>query len=196
MGFDIDKDLYFVSKETEAIKKALTGISLTTTGLSHSMTGVKGDIEGLKAALSVVAATAQILKVDYSLWKIDEKGISFRGVQTHLWSNVLRAEETKAAEKKRGLMAELRELFAAKAKEDDIAKSRKEADKAWKSAGLARTEADKAKRGAELANRGVAQLRNQLRAAGAGADLGTRQKGEFDKMRNSIQGLSQALAGI
>ncbi|MEU9788868.1 hypothetical protein AB0H92_49380 [Streptomyces phaeochromogenes] len=200
MGFDFDKDLYFVTKETQSIKKALTGISLTTTGLSHSMTGIKGDIDGLKAAVSLVAASAQVLKVDYSLWKIDEKGISFRGIQTTTWKNVLAEEEKKAEKKKKDLDKDLEEkqedlkkhlktMFLAIEKKQDI-------DRAWKRAGTAQTEADKANRGAALANRGLAQLRAQLRTAGAGAGLGTRQKGDYDKMRNSIQGLSQALAGI
>ncbi|MEU9955925.1 hypothetical protein [Streptomyces sp. NPDC050982] len=200
MGFDFDKDLYFVTKETQSIKKALTGISLTTTGLSHSMTGIKGDIDGLKAAVSLVAASAQILKVDYSLWKIDEKGISFRGVQTTTWKNVLDAEKEKADDKKRELeeklqtkegelKKQLKTMFLAIEKKQDI-------DRAWKRASTAQTQADKANRGAAAANRGLAQLRTQLRTAGAGADLGPRQKGDYEKMRNSIQGLSQALAGI
>ncbi|MFI9588051.1 hypothetical protein ACIHCQ_41140 [Streptomyces sp. NPDC052236] len=69
--FDIDQNLYFTHAETKDIKKSLTGINHT--------------LDGLKLGLALVAATAQIIKVDLSVWKIDEKGISIGGIQTRTW---------------------------------------------------------------------------------------------------------------
>ncbi|MDX2708475.1 hypothetical protein PV350_37340 [Streptomyces sp. PA03-6a] len=177
MGFDVDKDLYFVRKETEGIKKALTGISLTTTGISHSMTGIKGDVEGLKAAVAVVAATAQLFKVDYSFVKIDEKGLSVRGVQKITFGNVKAAEQAKDEKKQRELDDRLRRMFLAKSEHQAISSAQAAADRA---------------------NRDVRDLRTRLRGIGQGADLGARgaKREEFNKLRSSVQGLSQALAGI
>ncbi|MFI6334729.1 hypothetical protein [Streptomyces sp. NPDC050535] len=170
MGFDVDKDLYFVRKETEGIKKSLTGFS-------HSMTGVKVDVEGLKFAVSLVAATAQFLKVDYSLWKIDEKGVTFRGVQKVTWKNVKDAEDEKSKEKEKKLDDRLKGMFLEKSKNEEIKNARETADKA---------------------SREIRELRTTLRSAGEGAALksGGRVQKELGKVRTSVQSLSQALAGI
>ncbi|ARF74585.1 hypothetical protein B7C62_21900 [Kitasatospora albolonga] len=177
MGFDVDKDLYFVSKEISGVKKSLTGFS-------HSVTALKLDVEALKVVVSVVAVTAQILKVDYSLWKVDEKGITFRGVQKVTWRNVKEAESAKASEKEKKLDDRLKAMFLAKTEGEEIRK--------------AREAARSAKESADDANRDIARLRSQLRSVGSGIDLGarSRKRDEFNKMRTSVQRLSQALGGI
>ncbi|MFJ7325759.1 hypothetical protein ACIQVN_05810 [Streptomyces cyaneofuscatus] len=177
MGFDVDKDLYFVSKE-------ITGVKKSVTGFSHSVTALKLDVEALKAVVSVVAVTAQLLKVDYSLWKVDEKGVTFRGVQKVTWKNVKNAEAAKAAEKEKQLDERLKAMFLAKAEGEEIRKAKDAAKAAKESAGDAQ--------------RDIAELRKQLRSAGRGADLGgrSRKRDEFNKMRTSVQRLSQALGGI
>ncbi|MFE4334265.1 hypothetical protein ACFRQM_34095 [Streptomyces sp. NPDC056831] len=169
-GFDFDKDLYFTSKEFTAVKKSLTAFS-------HSMTAVKADIEGIKAAVSIVAATAQFLKVDYSLWKLDEKGITFRGVQKVTWKNVQDAEKTKATAKQKEMDERLKTMFLARGAGKGIKEAKKAADKA---------------------NKGVQELRNKLRSAGQGAmfEPTKDKRQELNRLRNSARALSETLAGI
>lgn len=143
---------------------------------SDAVPGLKADLDGLKLAVSVAAVSAQILKIDYSLWKVDEKGVTFRGTQKVTWSRIAEADKEKARRKQVELEERLHSLFLEKSHESDI----------------------KAAQGsAEKANRDIRELRTSLRTMGQSSIPGTgNKKQEFNQIRNSIRNLTQALAGI
>ncbi|MGW0830790.1 hypothetical protein [Streptomyces prunicolor] len=144
---------------------------------SDAVPGLKADIDGLKVALSAVAMSAQILKVDMSLWKIDEKGITFRGNQKMTWSWVKSVEDEKKKKSEEKLWKELRAAFLDKGKDEEI---------------------ETAQETAEKAARDVHKLRESIKAAGKEArfDPTKNKREEYNKLRNSVTGLSNALAGI
>ncbi|MFI6440468.1 hypothetical protein [Streptomyces sp. NPDC050759] len=144
---------------------------------SDAVPGLKADIDGLKVALSAVTVSAQILKVDMSLWKIDEKGITFRGNQKMTWSWVKSVEDEKKAKSEEKLWKKLRETFLEKVKIKEI---------------------DTARRTADHAAREVRELKDTLRATGKDARFEStkNKREEYNRLRNSVKGLSDALAGI
>lgn len=175
-GFDVDKDLYFMSKEVAGIKKSLTG-------LSHSMTGAKGDIDGLKAAVSVTAASAQLLKVDLSLWKIDEKGITFRGHQKFLW-------ESHREEKKKKEEADKEKEKALERKMTGYYPLEKAREMGKKVEAIGKSN--------DAAHKEIKQLRASLKTAGESSAVppGSNKRKQFNDVRNSVKELSEALAGL
>lgn len=145
--------------------------------LSDAVPGLKADIDGLKVALSAVAVSAQILKVDWSIWKIDEKGITFNGIQKVSWSWIKSAEDEKKEKSEEKLWRQLRAAFLDKDKNKEIGTAQRTADHAA---------------------REVRELKDTLRSAGKDArfDPTKNKREEYNKLRNSVTGLSNALAGI
>lgn len=99
--------------------KDINQLKTSITGFSHSITAAKVDIDGLKVGLAAVAATAQLIKFDMSLIKIDEKGITVRGIEKHSWSWITADKQEKDKKKADELEAKLTKREEAQAKEFD-----------------------------------------------------------------------------
>ncbi|MEU6348873.1 hypothetical protein ABZ896_06055 [Streptomyces sp. NPDC047072] len=180
MGIDVKEignDIARMASHVPSLLNDMGVVKKEVKRFSDAVPGLKADIDGLKVALSAVTVSAQILKVDMSLWKIDEKGITFRGNQKVTWSWVKSVEDEKKAKTEEKLMLKLRETFLEKGKN---------------------TEIEKAQRTANHAAREVRVLKDTLRSAGKDArfEPTKNKREEYNKLRNSVTGLSNALAGI
>jgi hypothetical protein len=70
---------FITEKEYMNTKTLAQMHSVSITGLKEDVDFLKFAFAGLSAGLTVASLGLQVLKVDYSLFKIDEKGFSFRG---------------------------------------------------------------------------------------------------------------------
>ncbi|MEU6087373.1 hypothetical protein ABZ865_11295 [Streptomyces sp. NPDC047085] len=152
--------------------------------LSDAVPGLKADIDGLKVAVSAATLSAQLFKFDWSVVKLDEKGITVNGLQKVKWSWIEKDEEKKKEKAKKEkeedeekLKRNLADLFLAKSKDADIGEAQETANKA---------------------SREIRELKTALRKVGqeTSTQIGNKDRPEIAKVRNSVRSLTQALAGI
>ncbi|MEV0494797.1 hypothetical protein [Streptomyces atratus] len=140
----------------------------------------------VKLGLAGVATGLTLFKADFSILKIDEKGITWFGntLKKFPWAK----EGNKWWERALRLGGTQKEIEKYKTKVEKQELEEKKLDRRITAA----------HNGATRANREISVLRGRLRAIGTGTETvdATKRRDVINETRNAVNKLSQALAGI
>lgn len=184
--------------------------------LVMKVTAINHSLDYLKIGLAAVATGLTLVKVDFTLFKVDEKGISWLGGTLHQfpWANeghnwwrkimpekVVRKFDKKDEDKKeeeRELRDYIKETSRAASQE-----LRSYVDQTFYKDSHAKglhTGIRRAQDAADRANHEVDELRTKLRNAGSAGTPSSKAPRDnakkLNELRSSVTSLSQALAGI
>lgn len=176
---------------TTEIQKQLSGMGHRIAEMGAALGNIKGDVKWAKYAATGAVATAQLIKIDVSAWKIDEKGISFFGLEKLSWPWINKDKNAKKDTEKANTEKREKELrqFVA--------------DRYYAKSDLPTLKADvaNADNTASEAKSGVADLKKKLQSIGrateprtpGGRESATKQ---VTALRQSVTDLSTSLAGL
>lgn len=185
--------------------------------LTMKVTGINHSLDYLKVGLAVVATGLTLVKADFTLFKVDEKGISWLGnslyafpwtKQDNKWwrkimpNKIVRKLETEDQEKEQKAREEKQQMLRRIAEEKQQLRTwAKQTFYKTTQAQDLHTDVRKAQRTADAAKDGVEDIRAGLRAAGStGTPTAANPRNSTNKnlnaLRDSVTNLSQALAGI
>jgi hypothetical protein len=167
-------------------KDEANNLVMKVTALNHT-------VDYMKLGLAGVATGLTLFKADFSILKIDEKGITWFGntLKQFPWAK----EGNKWWERALRLGGAQKEIEKYKAK---VEKQELEVKKQELEAKKLDRRITAAHNGATRANREISVLRGQLRTIGTGTGTvdATKRREVINETRNAVNKLSQALAGI
>ncbi|WP_420034366.1 hypothetical protein ACN2WE_19210 [Streptomyces sp. cg28] len=156
--------------------------------LVMKVTTINHTLDYLKVGLAAVATGLTLFKADFTILKMDEKGITWFGNTIHQFPWAKEGNKWWERAMKLGGAATQKEIDKYKTKTEKQEREAKQLDRRITAA----------QKGATRANREIAVLRRGLR--GAGSDVGTIQatkgKTALRETREAVNKLSQALAGV